>query len=86
MTKIVVSKGENKETPFFQKDDLVFLKDGKEHMASYKNRPVIVTSDMNRGDRKFRGFCLVSNELVENFAADCFEFSATNTVTISNHF
>jgi hypothetical protein len=84
MTFIVVSKGENKETPFFQKDDLVFLKDGKEHKSSYKNRPVIVTSDMNRGDRNFKGFCLVSNELMDNFAADCFEFSATNTVTISN--
>ena len=84
MTFIVVSKGENKETPFFQKDDLVFLKDGKEHMPSYKNRPVIVTSDMNRGDRNFRGFCLVTNELIDNCVADCFEFSATNTVTISN--
>lgn len=53
-------------------------------MTSYKSRPVIVTRDMNRGDRNFSGFCLVINELVENFSADCFEFSATNAVTISN--
>ena len=84
MTVIKVKTGVQVDTTIFQKDDLVFLKDGKEHMPSYKNRPVIVVSDMNRGDRNFKGFCLVSNELVDNFAADCFEFSATNTVTISN--
>jgi hypothetical protein len=84
MTVIKVKTGVQIDTTIFQKDDLVFLKDGKEHIPSYKNRPVIVTSDMNRGDRNFKGFCLISNELVDNFVADCFEFSATNTVTISN--
>lgn len=84
MTTIVVNKGVYKESPFFQKDDLVFLKDGSEHVPSYKNRPVIVTRSMERGDSKFEGFCLIGNELVDNFVASCFEFSGTHTVTISN--